>query len=97
MMQGDQYSIPIHGTGFDIEDVESIEFVIGKLVKSYPDVVTYDSTDKVFRFPITQAETYKMSGKVEAQARVKFSNTNDVIGVQMGTVDVLNSLTRTVL
>lgn len=97
MMQGDQYYIPIKGSGFEISDVEKIEFVIGKLVKNYPETVTYDSDREVFLFPITQEETLRMSGKVETQVRVKFRDSDDVIGVRMCEIDVKKSLTDTEL
>lgn len=97
MMQGDQYAIPIKGTGFDLEDVEKIEFMIGPLIKYYPDTVTYDSTEQAFIFPVTQAETFGMFGEQNAQARVKFADSSDVIGVSMGKVDVIKSRTKVIL
>lgn len=97
MMQGDQYYIPISGTGFELADVEYIEFVVGKLVKAYPEDVSFNSTDSVFLFPVTQAETFKMIGVQQTQARIKFRFSEDIVGVAMAPIEVSRSLTRTVL
>lgn len=98
MMQGDQYKLPITGTGFDLAEVEKIEFYIGGLIKSYPEEVTCDTTgdDPVFLLPVTQKETLLFSSEVQCQARVVFKG-GDVIGAPMGSIDVIRSLTRTVL
>ena len=97
MMQGDQYYIPISGTGFELAAVEYIEFVVGKLVKSYPKDVSFNEANSVFLFPVTQAETFRMTGTQQTQARVKFKSSEDVIGVAMESIEVSRSLTRTVL
>lgn len=98
MMQGDQYKLPITGAGFDLDDVEKIEFYIGGLIKTYPEDVTCDTTgeDPVFLLPVTQKETLLFSSEVQCQARVVFKS-GDVIGASMGSIDVQRSLTRTVL
>lgn len=95
MMQGDQYSIPITGEDFNIDDVESIEFALGSIVKSYPDEVSY--ADGTFNFPVTQQETLSLIGEQTTQARVKFKYSNDVVGMPMDNLLVQRSKTRTIL
>ena len=42
-MQGDAYYLPLSGSGFTLDEVELIEFVIGQLRKTYPGEVGYDA------------------------------------------------------
>lgn len=82
MKQGDQYKILIpydiknaSNVAIPITDVEKIQFCINKLVKEYPDAVTYDSANARFEFPVTESETYDFpAGKAPCQMRVHFTD-----------------------
>ena len=99
IMQGDQYNIP-----FEISDsqgeailpaqVESVEFSIGNMRKSYPDEVTYSGGQ--YLFPITQQEAFSMQNSVPVQIRVKFSN-GDIVGASAGGINVAASISKAVL
>ncbi|MBP0989967.1 MAG: hypothetical protein J5874_02160 [Oscillospiraceae bacterium] len=91
MMQGDQYSLKIKGTGFDIGDVEKIEFTVGNLSKTYPGQVVYDPSSEEFLFPLTQRETFGMCGRQPAEARIKFSSGN-IQGAVIDPIDVIESI-----
>lgn len=97
MMQGDQYAIPIYAEGFDVSDIESIRFYIGGLLKTYPDSVAWDGQNSRFLFPILQSETFAMPDRVFCQARIKFMDSGDVIGVKMGYLNVAESLDKAVM
>ena len=96
MKRGDQYKIIIpydikddDDVEIAITDVESIQFCINKLVKEYPNEVTYNSTDKEFEFPVTESETYDFPvGKAPCQMRVHFADgtikSSDVVYENVG-------------
>lgn len=99
MMQGDAYRIPFEvadATGEPVvpEQVASIEFAVGSLVKSYPAEVEY--ADGAYLFPLTQQETFAMGANAPAQVRVKFAS-GDVVGAYLGHIDVRESLSKAVL
>ena len=96
-MQGDAYYIPLSGSGFTLNEVELIEFVIGQLRKTYPDEVGYDEDNALFLFPLAQQETYLLSGPVMGQARIKFKNAQGVLGTSFYVDAVQRSAVRTVL
>ena len=96
-MQGDAFYLPLRGTGFAVEDVALIEFVIGPLRKTYPGEVGYDEGNELFLFPLSQQETYPLSGPIMGQARVKFKDTQGVLGTSFYVDDVQSSAVRTVL
>lgn len=103
IMQGDQYRIPleisIDGAPIDDQSVDDIEIVIGSVCKSMvKGDVTYSASDKVFLFPITQAETFRFTPSVyDMQARIKPKGSSDVVGVQIGSVSVIKSNSKAVL
>ena len=96
-MQGDAYYLPLSGSGFTLDEVELIEFVIGQLRKTYPGEVGYDEDNALFLFPLTQQETYLLSGQVTGQARVKFKNAQGGLGTSFYVDAVQRSAVRTVL
>lgn len=102
-MQGDAYSIPITGKGFSLSDVSEVEFTIGTVTKYYRSdgtgEVTADGSgaEPVFAFPITQEESYSLSGDQPFQARVKFAGSGDVIGAREEDICIEESIVRTVL
>lgn len=95
MMQGDQYGlgfrIKIKGTYIDIDRVSTIQFVVGSLVKNYLDdgsgQVTYDNENNRFYFPISQNESFNMSGPQDVQVRIKFTDSK-IIGKKYGTIEL---------
>jgi hypothetical protein len=102
MMQGDAYNIPIEIMADDgIADetlFDEVEIVIGTMVKTMSSgEITYDTENKVFLFPLSQKESMKLGAKADCQVRVKPNGTNDVIGVNLGEIDVDKTLSKAVL
>lgn len=102
MMQGDSYKVPIEILVDDgITDAslfDEVEIVIGSMVKTLSSgVVTYDYNNKVFLFPVSQKESMNLGSKVKAQVRVKPKNTENVIGIELGMIDVAKTLSKAVL
>jgi len=100
--QGDQYLIPISitsdGEPLNIENVETVEIVIGNLTKKYPSQINYDDTENVFLFPVLQTETFGFkAGSTKLDVRVKFTNGN-VVGLEkIQTISVPSALSGEVL
>ena len=102
MMQGDSYNIPIEilaeDGATDPAVFENVEIVIGSLVKTMAkQQISYDAKEKVFLFPISQKESMNMPQKAKAQVRVKLNGSNDVIGIDLGEIDVAKTLSKAVL
>lgn len=102
MMQGDSYKIPIEILAEDgVTDAtvfEDVEIVFGSLVKTMAkNQISYDTGRKVFLFPISQKESMNMPQKVKAQVRVKLNGSGDVIGVDLGEIDIDKTLSKAVL
>ena len=102
IMQGDAYSIPVEiladGGPADETLFDEVEIVIGRLRKTLSSgEVTYDKDNKVFLFPVSQAETFSMKATMPAQARVKLKGTNRVIGIPLKSVSVTHSNSKEVL
>lgn len=103
MMQGDAYSLEIEilngeQDAVTPEDVVDVEITIGSLSKTYAsDEVSYDEEREKWLFPLTQEETFKFyPARVKAQARVVWKN-GDVEGASLGTINVLESISKEVL
>lgn len=100
IMQGDAYDIPItitaaDGTVVDDTIAEAVEVVIGFLQKTYPGEIT--CADGKWLFPLTQEESFKLSGfQQTVQVRVKF-NSGEVVGAVIGSVPVTASTSKEVL
>lgn len=104
IMQGDQYGIPFlicdgAGTPLDKNDVENVEIMIGEVRKEMKTGgVVYREEDQAFLFMLTQAESFAMiMRKQRVQVRVKFQNTNEVIGKDLGDVLLTYSGSKEVL
>ncbi|MBQ5900231.1 MAG: hypothetical protein IIW86_00060 [Clostridia bacterium] len=102
MMQGDQYNIPIEILADDgVTDptvFDDVEIVIGPLVKTMvKEQISYDTERKVFLFPLLQKESMNMPQKAKAQVRVKLNGSEDVIGVDLGEIDVAKTMSKAVL
>ena len=101
IMQGDQYQVPFHITinneDINLEEVSSIQFVIGDLIKYYKKdntgTVIYNAEDKNFYFPISQEESLNLEGSQDSQVRVKFVN-GIIQGKKIGNIDLMFSLTK---
>lgn len=102
MMQGDSYSLAIEiltadGTVITDTELSDVEITIGHLRKTTADGVRYDSTDGVWRFPMTQEETFQFSpSRVRGQVRVVWKN-GDVEGIKLDGIIVSESISREVL
>lgn len=98
--QGDQYSIMFQiltcQSPLDLTDVATIEFSLGDMVKSYPIEVEYDEDTHAFLFPVTQAETFKLDGYVDYQARIKYNNGN-VYGTPINKIMINNSISSNII
>lgn len=98
IMQGDAYSIPIRIRSGNVEItpdmVESIEFVIGSITKSYPNEVSF--TDS-WQFPLTQEESFQLSPNMQPlQIRIKFLS-GEIIGRKYGCISIESSISKAVL
>lgn len=100
IMQGDEYpisfKIKMHGKPVDINTIEMIEFVIGSMTKKYPDTVYYDTDSSKFKVFLSQEETFAITTPIPVQVRVKF-NSGDVVGRNLGNVNITKSLSKEVL
>lgn len=105
IMQGDNYAIPFtikyedEGEQYITPSiVDRVEFTIGSLTKTYPEEITYDSSAEKWLFPITQNEAFNLEGgKPEtAQIRVKFTS-GDIIGTEVGFINIIESISKGVL
>ena len=103
ILQGDAYHIPVEllAEGKPVDDTlfDEVEITLGSLRKTMTaGEISYDREAKAFLFPITQQESFALpSGTAEAQARVKPKDTQRVIGVSLGTVEVAYGHSREVL
>lgn len=102
MMQGDSYKIPIEilaeDGAIDPTVFDEVEVVIGSLVKTIrKQQISYDAEAKVFLFPISQKESMNMPKKVKAQVRVKINDSEDVIGIDLGEIDIAKTMSKAVL
>ncbi len=104
IMQGDQYAIPFMirdraGTPLGRNDVENVEITIGDTRKEMKSgEIVYREDDGAFLFPISQKESFSMvMRKQRVQVRVKFPNTNEVIGKDLGDVLLTYSGSKEVL
>lgn len=102
MMQGDQYNIPIEilaeDGATDPTLFQDVEIVFGSLVKTMAkEQISYDAEGKVFLFPLSQKESMNMPQKVKVQVRVKLNGSEDVIGCDLGEIDVAKTMSKAVL
>lgn len=102
MMQGDSYKIPIEilaeDEATDPTVFDEVEIVIGSLVKTMgKEQISYDTEEKVFLFPISQKESMNLPNKVKAQVRVKLNGSEDVIGIDLGEIDIAKTMSKAVL
>lgn len=101
IMQGDGYSIPLtvkmDNNALTDEDLLDLEVSIGPIRKSYAeDELYYDSEAGLWNVPITQQETQSLCGSMLMQVRVKMLN-GDVVGTNLGRIDIQMSLSKEVL
>lgn len=101
MMQGDSYKLPIQintAEGALVPDmIEDIEVFVGQIRKTYRNgEITYDEEQTAFLVDLSQKETFRLRGKEKVQARVKFTE-DDVVGVDLGELDIANATSKVVL
>lgn len=103
MMQGDSRSLAItilksDGTALADTDVTDVEVCFGSIKKLLStDGVSYDTDSGKWMVALTQEETFKLpAAHVRAQIRVLWTN-GTVEGVDLGCVDVRESLSKEVL
>lgn len=96
--QGDAYDIEItltddDGTAITPEMVDAVEVSLGQLNKKHPGEVYYDD---VWVFPLAQQDTFKLSGALPLDIRVKFAD-ESVAGASLGVVAVSPSGSKEVI
>lgn len=102
MMQGDSYSLDIEilntdGTVITDDELSNVEITIGHLCKTCADGVRYDPATGVWKFPMTQKETFQFPpSRVRGQVRVVWKN-GDVEGIPIEGISVKESISREVL
>lgn len=101
IMQGDEYPLRFKITAdnelIDLNDIEIVEIVIGKIKKRYPDYIYYDSDAGDFVFKLTQDMTFRLAGSQEMQVRVKFKKSGWVFGERMEKLQVVPSNSKEIL
>lgn len=103
-LQGNTYELEVQvrtaeGEIVEAGDVESVQFVLGKVEKYYggaEGTVEYDDDRQVFLVPLTQQETFAFSGSIKWQVRVMYKD-GSVDGTVPKAENVLGSITKTVL
>ena len=74
LMQGNTYRLPIrikmNGEYLTGDDVSRVEFAVGQLLKCYPETVRYENG--AFVLPLSQEDTFALSGWLRYQIRVLF-------------------------
>lgn len=98
--QGDSYSfifkINQGEASLDMDGVELIEFTIGTLSKSWPLAVTYNEDDQTFLFPVSQEETFAMSGWEDYQVRIKYA-TGNVYASPVNKINIKDTLSKNII
>lgn len=100
ILQGNTYGLAIrlrgaNGAVIVADDVEAVQFTVGDLQKYYGrgGSVEFDEGRQVFVVPLSEEETFAMSGAIEWQARVAFLD-GTIDGTLPRCEDVRASLTR---
>lgn len=103
MMQGDSYSLAVEilkadGTLLTDADVSNVEITIGHLRKTMEEgSVVFSSGDGVWKFPLSQEETFRyLPSRVRGQVRVFWKN-GEVEGIKLDDIIVLESISKEVL
>lgn len=102
MMRGDAYSLPISietSVGIATADLfEEVEVCIGSEVRKTlsSGEITFDAERSLFLVPLTQEETFGLHGRARVNIRCKYHG-GDVVGVDLGVLDFVPSLSREVL
>ena len=101
MMQGDSYRLPIqvtmNGEVVTLNMVEDVEVMLGGIRKTLGDgSVSYDDAQEAYLVSLSQEDTFRLRGGANVQVRVKFLS-GDVLGVDLGYVDVISSASKVVL
>jgi len=104
MMQGDAYNIQFiiirdDNTIVTPSMISEVEIVIGTLRKTYSSgIITYSEYDQNWLFPISQSESLALSASNQpVQARIKFTENDEVIGENLGVIPLEQSRSKVVL
>lgn len=98
LMQGDQLGLAIKikdknsGSVLTDSELENVEIAVGYLIKDMSDGVYYSNEKWIF--PITQEESFKMSGKIPVQVRIKPRGGGFIKGKSCGYLDMDVSTSR---
>ena len=101
LLQGNTYELPIQikdpkGNIVTAHNVTKVQFVFADYEKYYGEngEVTFDEERKAFIVPLTEDETFALSGNVKWQARFLFDN-GKISGTKPRFENVLSSITQT--
>ena len=97
IMQGDAYDVGVtvldtEGKIIDESAVLDVEITVGKISKTYTGGDVYFAEDE-WHFPLTEGESFSLSGFVPFQVRVKF-NSGEVAGISLGSIAVTVSVSK---
>lgn len=100
-MQGDAYRLPVqikvNGENAKQTTFDDLEICVGNLRKVMSEGgIAYDADREVFLVYLEQKETFRLRGKVEIKIRCKFVD-GEVVGINAGTIDWEESLSKVVL
>jgi hypothetical protein len=98
LYQGNTYKLPVKLTmsekAVTKQDVKNVEFSLGKVIKNYPENVTFE--DDAFVVYLSQDETLKLEGVPACQVRVLF-NDGSVKCTDVVRISVRESISKVVL
>lgn len=95
LKQGDAFVLPVkirvNDVDVPVEDVERVEFTVGKVRKTYPEEVSFDEESGRFLVPLAQEDTFLLPEDegMRFDVRVKFRG-GAVIGTQKVTVALVD-------
>lgn len=95
------FKLNIRGQPVTASDVKEVELTIESedviLTKTYPEQAEYDAEEGVFRFPLTQEDTFQLAvGKASYQLRILF-NDNTVKAIDHQTATIKRAISKAVL
>ena len=102
MMQGDQFRLPIEllyedGGIIAPDEIKDLEVFVGRFRKTLSSgAVSFGEENGLYYAQITQEETFGLIGDVKLQARILFLS-GDVVGVDLGTQNFEQSISKVVL
>lgn len=98
IIQGEAYSVAFtlinDGVVVTDQTVDGVRIALGNQTATYPDgTLTYDDTDQTWRFPLTQQNSYSMSGKeTDYQAQIRIGT--NIYSTRKQKITVYDSMFR---